>query len=79
MSGHVVKSKTMALPSGYRPPGYKAARISVSFDDSQFETLRDYAKANGISFGQAVRVFLNTAISARRRTEVNSAHKFSED
>jgi hypothetical protein len=65
---HTVKSKVMALPGGYRPPGSKAVRIAVSFDDEQFEMLNLYARNHGVSFGAAVRAFVDAATPSRSGT-----------
>jgi len=61
---HVVRGKTLTLPAGYRPPGSKAVRVSVSFDDAQFDVIRSHARDLGVSFGEAVRSFLDAGINA---------------
>lgn len=54
-NGHVVRQKAQVeLPRGFRPNG-KAVKVAVSFDDAQYEALRDYAFVHDVSFAEAVR------------------------
>lgn len=50
----VRKYSQVELPNGFRPTG-TAVRVAISFDDDQYDALRDYAFVHDVSFAEAVR------------------------
>ena len=70
---HKVKCHPVELPNGFRENGRGAVKVSVAFDDAQYDALRDYAFVHNVSFAEAVRRHLTVPETSGRTLRRDSA------